>query len=129
MVTCSLSRRVTIFCDRYEQLIALLLLFDSYVAQIGGLTNDDLSKLFSEWNQGELDSFLIEITATILKKRDESGEGFQLDKVLDKIGMKGTGTWTVQEAAARTTAAPTIAAAVDARFVFGPSFLTPVAFF
>ena len=58
-----------------------------------GLTPDDLSGVFSEWNQGELDSFLIEITAEIFAKKDEDGQPM-IDKILDTAGQKGTGKWT-----------------------------------
>ena len=79
-----------------------------------------MSKLFFEWNKTELDSYLIEITAIILAKKDDQGEeGYVVDYVLDKTGMKGTGRWTVQEAAEQSVAAPTIAAALDARYISG----------
>jgi len=84
-----------------------------------GLDNDEMSKLFSEWNKTELDSYLIEITSIILAKKDDQGEGHVVDYVLDKTGMKGTGRWTVQEAAEQSVAAPTIAAALDARYLSG----------
>lgn len=85
-----------------------------------GLTNDEISQLFTEWNSSELESFLVEISATIFSTRDEvTGNGFLLDYILDKTGMKGTGRWTVQEAAERNTAAPTMAAALDARNISG----------
>ena len=72
--------------------------------------------LFDEWNKGDLESYLIEITAKILKRKDDkTDEGFVVDKVLDKTGMKGTGRWTVQEAAEQSVAAPTIASALDSR--------------
>ncbi|MBV8071467.1 MAG: decarboxylating NADP(+)-dependent phosphogluconate dehydrogenase [Acidobacteriaceae bacterium] len=58
-----------------------------------GLTPDELGDIFAEWNQGELDSFLIEITAEIFKKRDEDGSPL-IDKILDTAGQKGTGKWT-----------------------------------
>ena len=51
--------------------------------------------MFSEWNQGELQSLLIEITADISRIKDEKGDGYLVDKVLDKTGMKETGKWTV----------------------------------
>jgi 6-phosphogluconate dehydrogenase len=54
---------------------------------------------FAEWNRGELESFLIEITAQIFRKKDPEGEGHLVDKILDATGMKGTGKWTVQDAA------------------------------
>jgi 6-phosphogluconate dehydrogenase len=82
------------------------------------MTNDGMGDLFEEWNKGELNSYLIEITATILRKKDVKGEpGQVVDYVLDKTGMKGTGHWTVQEAAEQSVAAPTIAAALDARYL------------
>jgi len=85
-----------------------------------GMSNDEMSALFTEWNKTELDSYLIEITSTILaKKDDQGGEGHVVDYVLDKTGMKGTGRWTVQEAAEQSAAAPTIAAALDARYISG----------
>jgi 6-phosphogluconate dehydrogenase len=58
-------------------------------------------QIFAEWNAGELESFLIEITATIMAEKDTDGVGHVLDAILDKTGMKGTGRWTVQEAAER----------------------------
>merc|ERR1719232_494465 len=87
---------------------------------IVGLSNDEMSKLFAEWNKTELDSYLIEITSIILAKKDDQGEeGHVVDYVLDKTGMKGTGRWTVQEAAEQSVAAPTIAAALDSRYMSG----------
>ena len=87
---------------------------------VGGLANTELAEVFAEWNGGELESFLIEITAAIFRKKDDKGgDGYLLDKVLDKTGMKGTGRWTVQEGAERSVAAPTIEAALDARFLSG----------
>lgn len=81
-----------------------------------GLNNDELAQTFSDWNSGELESFLIEITSIIFGKRDDlADEGFLLDKILDKTGAKGTGRWTVQEAAERNVAVPTIVAALDMR--------------
>ncbi|MDQ6707538.1 MAG: NAD(P)-binding domain-containing protein, partial [Acidobacteriota bacterium] len=60
-----------------------------------GLSADDLHEVFADWNKGELDSFLIEITAEILaKKSDEDGQPM-VDKILDTAGQKGTGKWTV----------------------------------
>eukprot|EP00803_Ostreobium_quekettii_P001682 evm.model.scf_1221.1 EVM.evm.TU.scf_1221.1 scf_1221:20927-22526(+) len=84
---------------------------------IGGLSNEDMAAVFAEWNAGELESFLIEISSIILGKRDEMGEGYLVDQILDKTGSKGTGKWTVQEAAELATAAPTIAASLDARYM------------
>jgi 6-phosphogluconate dehydrogenase len=58
-----------------------------------GLSADELHETFAEWNRGELDSFLIEITADILAKKDEDGKPM-VDKILDSAGQKGTGKWT-----------------------------------
>jgi 6-phosphogluconate dehydrogenase len=58
-----------------------------------GLSADELAEVFAEWNKGELDSFLIEITATIFAKKDEDGKPM-VDKILDTAGQKGTGKWT-----------------------------------
>ncbi|RLN47561.1 hypothetical protein BBJ29_008832 [Phytophthora kernoviae] len=84
----------------------------------GGLTNDELAQVFDEWNKSELESFLIEITAQIFAKKDDlESDGYVVDKILDKTGMKGTGRWTVQEAAERSIAAPTITASLDSRYL------------
>lgn len=86
---------------------------------VGKLSNEELHHVFSEWNKGELLSFLIEITADIFGIKDDKGDGYLVDKVLDKTGMKGTGKWTVQQAADLSVAAPTIEASLDSRFLSG----------
>ncbi|SEC06653.1 decarboxylating NADP(+)-dependent phosphogluconate dehydrogenase [Terriglobus roseus] len=58
-----------------------------------GLSPDELHEVFAEWNKGELDSFLIEITEKIFAKKDEDGKPM-VDKILDTAGQKGTGKWT-----------------------------------
>ena len=58
-----------------------------------GLTADEFAEVFKEWNKGELDSYLIEISATIFGKKDEDGTPI-VDKILDTAGQKGTGKWT-----------------------------------
>ena len=58
-----------------------------------GTGADELSRIFAEWNKSELDSFLIEITATIFTKKDDDGQPL-IDKILDTAGQKGTGKWT-----------------------------------
>jgi 6-phosphogluconate dehydrogenase len=58
-----------------------------------GLTADQLHEVFAEWNKGELDSYLIEITAEIFAKKDDDGKPM-VDKILDTAGQKGTGKWT-----------------------------------
>jgi 6-phosphogluconate dehydrogenase len=88
---------------------------------LGGLTNDELAATFKEWNAGELQSFLVEISAIILAKRDDNPagkkDGYIIDRIVDKTGSKGTGKWTVQEAAELGVAAPTIAASLDGRYM------------
>ncbi|CAA3029173.1 6-phosphogluconate dehydrogenase, decarboxylating 2, chloroplastic [Olea europaea subsp. europaea] len=87
---------------------------------VGGFSNDELAEIFTEWNRGELESFLIEITSDIFRVEDEqTGNGHLVDKILDKTGMKGTGKWTVQQAAELSIAAPTIAASLDSRYMSG----------
>jgi 6-phosphogluconate dehydrogenase len=61
-----------------------------------GLTNDDLYTVFADWNKGELDSYLIEITRDIFSVKDEETGQDMVDLVLDKAGQKGTGKWTSQ---------------------------------
>ncbi len=63
-----------------------------------GLSNSELADVFTQWNAGDLDSFLIEITAQIFARKDDDGDGDLIDKVLDKAAQKGTGKWTVQSA-------------------------------
>jgi len=62
--------------------------------QGAGLTNEEMHEVFAEWNKGELDSYLIEITRDILGFKDEEGKHV-VDYILDKAGQKGTGKWTV----------------------------------
>jgi 6-phosphogluconate dehydrogenase len=59
-----------------------------------GLTADELHEIFVDWNKGELDSYLIEISSQIFAKKDEDGRPL-VDKILDTAGQKGTGKWTV----------------------------------
>ena len=80
-----------------------------------GLTPAEMGEIFAEWNKGDLDSFLIEITADILKQVDPvTGKPF-VDIVLDTAGQKGTGKWTSVNALDMGTPAPTVAEAVFAR--------------
>ena len=83
--------------------------------QVLGLSPSEMGAIFAEWNKGELDSFLIEITADILKQNDPvTGQAF-VDIVLDTAGQKGTGKWTSVNALDMGTPAPTVAEAVFAR--------------
>ncbi len=80
-----------------------------------GLTPEEMVPIFSEWNEGELDSYLIEITRDIMKKQDDETGKPMLDVILDKAGQKGTGRWTSLEALNLGIAAQTIVEAVFAR--------------
>lgn len=82
---------------------------------LGGLSNDELHETFSRWNDGRLRSFLIEITAQIFTQKDELGEGWLVDKILDKAKQKGTGKWTSQNAMDFGIPVPTIDASVTMR--------------
>jgi 6-phosphogluconate dehydrogenase len=62
-----------------------------------GLGADELSKVFAEWNKGELDSYLVEISSHILARKDEDGSPL-VDRILDVAGQKGTGKWTAIDA-------------------------------
>jgi 6-phosphogluconate dehydrogenase len=81
-----------------------------------GMTADDMSQVFADWNQGDLDSFLIDITANILAYKDADGQPL-VDKVLDTAGQKGTGKWTVINSAELGIPITLIAEAVYARCV------------
>ena len=81
-----------------------------------GMTADEMSAVFTEWNKAELDSYLIEITRDILAKKDEDGTPL-VDKILDTAGQKGTGKWTVINAADLGQPATLIAEAVFSRCV------------
>jgi 6-phosphogluconate dehydrogenase len=83
----------------------------------GGLSNEDLAQTFEIWNNGELNSFLIEITAQIFRTKDPETGGHLVDFVLDKAGNKGTGKWTSQSSLDLGVAAPAIAESVFARFL------------
>ena len=81
-----------------------------------GLAPPAVADTFSEWNRGDLASFLIEITADIFRVKEPSG-GLLVDAILDKAGQKGTGKWTVVAASELGVPIPTIATAVDARLL------------
>ncbi len=80
-----------------------------------GMEVDELADVFDEWNHGNLESYLIEITAKILRVKDEETGKPLIDLVLDEAGQKGTGKWTSQIALDLGTAIPTIDAAITAR--------------
>ena len=80
-----------------------------------GMTPPEMQPVLQEWNRGELDSYLIEITADIMGKIDDETGKPMLDVILDTAGQKGTGRWTSQEALNLGVPAPTVVEAVLAR--------------
>ncbi len=95
------------------------LISESYfiMKNVLGMSHDEMHEEFARWNKGDLESYLIEITAEILAKKDgETGEPL-VEAILDRAGQKGTGKWTSESALDLGVAAPTIAEAVFARCV------------
>src|SRR5579884_1581928 len=92
-----------LICEAYQLLEAGL-----------GLNADELHNVFADWNKGELDSYLIEITADIFTKKDEDGQPM-IEKILDTAGQKGTGKWTAISALDTGTPVTLIGEAVFAR--------------
>jgi len=82
-----------------------------------GLSAGELAEVFREWNGGDLNSYLVEITADILAKKDDETGRPLLELILDTAGQKGTGKWTSQTALDLGAAAPTMAEAVFARCI------------
>src|SRR5262252_5308854 len=82
-----------------------------------GMDNKELAETFTEWNKGELDSYLIDITSQIFRKIDPDTGKALVDVILDKAGQKGTGMWTLQSAIAQSVVISTINAAVEARVI------------
>src|SRR5213592_1357169 len=76
-----------------------------------------LAEIFAEWNEGELDSYLIDITSQIFRKIDSDTGKPLVDMILDKAGQKGTGIWTLQAAIKQSVVISTINAAVEARVI------------
>ena len=93
-------------CEAYDLMRVIL-----------GLSPSEMGDIFARWNNGELDSFLIEITADILKQTDPTTNKPFVDVVLDAAGQKGTGKWTSVNALDMGTPTPTIAEAVFARCI------------
>jgi 6-phosphogluconate dehydrogenase len=82
-----------------------------------GMTPAEMHEVFEEWNEGELNSYLIEISGEILAHVDDETGQPMVDVILDTAGQKGTGKWTSQSALDMGTPAPTVAEAVFARFM------------
>lgn len=81
------------------------------------LNNDQLYEVFKKWNEGEMNSFLIEITRDIFLQKDDFTGGFLVDQILDKAGAKGTGKWTSEQAMEIGVSIPTIDIAVTSRIL------------
>ena len=94
-----------LICEAYHLLKDLL-----------GLSPQEMHQIFSEWNQGELDSYLIEITADILAYQDEDGSAL-VEKILDTAGQKGTGKWTAVSSLDEGVPLTLIGEAVYSRFL------------
>ena len=90
-----------------------------YMHRVLGFENQEIGATFAKWNTGELNSFLVEITATVLKKKDAETGKFLVDEILDTAGQKGTGKWTSQAAMDLGVPVPTIDSAVSMRQISG----------
>ncbi|GIQ61455.1 6-phosphogluconate dehydrogenase, NADP(+)-dependent, decarboxylating [Paenibacillus cisolokensis] len=95
-----------LICEAYHLLTSVL-----------GLTTEELHETFSEWNRGELDSYLIEITADIFSKYDPETNKPMVDVILDSAGQKGTGKWTSQSALDLGVPLSIITESVFSRFI------------
>ena len=84
-----------------------------------GLSADELADIFTEWNKGELNSYLIEITSQIFRVKDDVTGNPLVDMIVDKAGQKGTGKWTSQISLDLGIPIPTINSAIEARFLSG----------
>jgi 6-phosphogluconate dehydrogenase len=95
------------------------LIAESYdvLRQLLGVDAPQLAEIFAGWNQGLLNSFLIEITAKVLRKKDPETGKWLVDLILDKAGQKGTGKWMSQIALDLGVPIPTINSAVEARIL------------
>ncbi|MBZ4223562.1 NADP-dependent phosphogluconate dehydrogenase [Bacillus wiedmannii] len=88
-----------------------------FLKQTLNLTAEEFHEIFAEWNKGELNSYLIEITADIFKKKDEETGKPLVDVILDTAGQKGTGKWTSQSALDLGISLPIITESVFARCI------------
>ena len=94
-----------LICEAYDLMKNLL-----------GMSNQEMHEVFTEWNEGKLDSYLIEITRDIIGYQDENGE-YVIDKILDTAGQKGTGKWTAISSLEMGIPLTLITEAVLARFL------------
>lgn len=89
----------------------------SLLKNIGKFSNEEIQAIFKEWNEGELESFLIEISAQIFSVKDPLSDAHLIDVILDQAAQKGTGKWTAEEALNTGTDASLLASSVFARFI------------
>jgi 6-phosphogluconate dehydrogenase len=85
--------------------------------QTAGITTEEMAEIFDEWNRGDLESYLIQITSKIFTINDEKTGKPIIDLIVDKAGQKGTGRWTVMNSAENAVVISTINAAVEARIL------------
>ena len=95
------------------------LIAESYdiLRRVGGLSVEETAEVFKSWNTGELDSYLIEITADILTKKDPETGKPMVEVIMDTAGNKGTGKWTSQSALDLGVPLPLITESVFARYI------------
>jgi 6-phosphogluconate dehydrogenase len=93
------------------------LIAESYdlMKNVAGMSNAEMEDVFVQWNNSELQSFLIEVTSKVINFKDPGTGDALVEKIVDVVGMKGTGTWTIMAALQLQVPVPTMAAAVDAR--------------
>jgi 6-phosphogluconate dehydrogenase len=93
------------------------LIAESYAVlrRVLGLSNTELAQVYADWNAGELDSYLIDITSRIFTRKDPDSGNDLVDMILDRAGQKGTGQWTSQDALEMRVPLPLITEAVFAR--------------
>jgi 6-phosphogluconate dehydrogenase len=87
------------------------------IFKAAGFTAKELGKVFTEWNEGDLESYLIQITAEIFKQTDPETKKPIVEQILDAAGQKGTGKWTIMSAVDNGVVISTINAAVEARIL------------
>jgi len=85
--------------------------------EVAGLSNKELADVFTEWNKGDLNSYLIEITSHIFKTKDDLSDADIIDVIKDNAGQKGTGIWTTKESMDLGVHTSVITSAVFARFI------------
>ncbi|MGX5852513.1 NADP-dependent phosphogluconate dehydrogenase [Dyadobacter jiangsuensis] len=96
------------------------LISESYaILKKAGLSNQQLHEVFKSWNEGDLQSFLVEITADIFLQKDDKTDAHLVDVISDKAGSKGTGKWTSQDSMELPVAVPVIDTAVAMRTLSG----------